>query len=117
MWFHAQFANKSWTDSNTRFYPELKKDQLRNGNVLPGTCVDTDITHPTVSSYYLAHTMLRLDATQKKRCLAFDFKFKTFSIKQATFFSEIYSFRIKVRKQKKIWSFFLLILLFISVFF
>ena len=45
MWFHAQFANKSWTDSNTRFYPELKKDQLRNGNVLPRTCVLTQTLH------------------------------------------------------------------------
>ena len=27
------------------------------------------------------HTMLRLDATPKKRCLGFDFKFKKFSIK------------------------------------
>ena len=27
---------------------------MRNGNVVPGTVVDTDITHPTVSSYYLA---------------------------------------------------------------
>ena len=39
---------------HTRFFPENHKDALRNGNVLPGTVVDTDITHPTVSSFYLA---------------------------------------------------------------
>ena len=40
---------------HTRFFPtQNSKDHLRNGNVLPGTVVDTDITHPTVSSFYLA---------------------------------------------------------------
>ena len=40
---------------HTRFFPpENSKDKLRNGNVMPGTVVDTDVTHPTVSSFYLA---------------------------------------------------------------
>ena len=38
----------------TRFYPSDDKNKLRNGNILPGTIIDTDITHPTVSSFYLA---------------------------------------------------------------
>ena len=38
---------------NTRFYP-TDNNRLKNGNILPGTIVDTDITHPTVSSFYLA---------------------------------------------------------------
>ena len=46
--------------------------------------------------------MLRLDATPKKRCLGFDFKFKKFSIKQAIFITDIFPSRIKAPKQKKI---------------
>ena len=45
------------------------------------------------------HSMLRLDATQKKRWLGFDFKFKKFSIKQAIFTTEIISFQVKVHTQ------------------
>ena len=63
------------------------------------------------------HSMLRLDATPQKRWIGFDFKFKKFSIKQAFFINDIFSSRVKARKQKKIWSFFLLILPFFSVFF
>ena len=37
---------------HTRFFP-LTNDKLRNGNVLPGTVVDTDITHPMESNFYL----------------------------------------------------------------
>ena len=37
----------------------------------------------------------------KKRCLAFDFKFKKFSIKQAFFINEIFSSCVKAPKQKK----------------
>ena len=33
--------------------------------------------------------MLRLDATPQKVCLGFDFKFKKFSIKQATFIKDM----------------------------
>ena len=41
------------------------------------------------------HTMLRLDATPKKRCLGFDFKFKKFSIKKTTFITkEIFPSRV-----------------------
>jgi hypothetical protein len=50
--------------------------------------------------------MLRLDATQKKRCLGFDFKFKKFSIKQEIFITDIFPSRVKVLKQKKIEFFF-----------
>ena len=38
----------------------------------------------------------------KKRCLGFDFRFKKFRIKQAIFISDIYPFRVKASKQKKI---------------
>ncbi len=38
----------------TRLFPQQKGDSLKNGNVPPGTVVDTDITHPTVSSFFLA---------------------------------------------------------------
>ena len=39
---------------HTRFFPENPKSALKNGNILPGTVVDTDIIHPTVSSFFLA---------------------------------------------------------------
>jgi len=39
---------------HTRLFPENPKQALRNGNILPGTVVDTDIIHPTVSSFFLA---------------------------------------------------------------
>ena len=40
---------------HTRFFPpENSTDKLKNGNVMPGTVVDSDITHPTVSSFYSA---------------------------------------------------------------
>ena len=42
---------------HTRLFPENPKDSkqaLRNGNILPGTVVDTDIIHPTISSFFLA---------------------------------------------------------------
>ena len=54
----------------------------------------------------IGHTMLRLDATQKKRWIGFDFRFKKFRIKQAIFISDIFPSRVKASKQKKIWSFF-----------
>ncbi len=38
---------------HTRLFPEANQG-LRNGNVRPGTVVDTDIVHPTVSSFFLA---------------------------------------------------------------
>ena len=50
--------------------------------------------------------MLRLDATQKKRWMGFDFRFKKFRIKQATFISEILSPQVEAPKQKKIEVFF-----------
>jgi hypothetical protein len=46
--------------------------------------------------------MLRLDATQKKRWMGFDFKFKKFSIKQAFFINKFFSSRVKASTQKKI---------------
>ena len=39
---------------HTRLFPENPKQAMRNGNILPGTVVDTDIIHPTVSSFFLA---------------------------------------------------------------
>ena len=48
------------------------------------------------------HSVLRLDATQKKRWMGFDFRFKKFRIKQATFISEILSPQVEAPKQKKI---------------
>ena len=50
--------------------------------------------------------MLRLDATQKKRCLGFDFRFKKFRIKQAIFINDIFPSRVEVLKEKKIEVFF-----------
>ena len=35
-------------------YAFIYQDGIRNGNVQPGTVVDTDIIHPTVSSFFLA---------------------------------------------------------------
>ena len=61
-----------------------------------------DIKFVSSKSFIVSHSMLRLDATQKKRCLGFDFKFKKFSIKQAIFTTDIFPSRIKVHKQKKI---------------
>ena len=49
----------------------------------------------------MCHSMLRLDATTKKRWLTLLFKFKKFSIKQAIFINEILSFQVEVHKQKK----------------
>lgn len=37
---------------HTRFFP-VTNDKLKNGNVLPGTVVDTEITHPLESNFYL----------------------------------------------------------------
>ena len=37
-----------------------------------------------------------------KRCLGFDFRFKKFRIKQAIFIKDIFPFRVKASKQKKI---------------
>ena len=39
----------------TRLFPvDYKKNALKNGNVLPGTVVDTEITNPTEESFFLA---------------------------------------------------------------
>ena len=59
-----------------------------------------------ITLWHTIHSMLRLDATPKKRCLAFDFKFKKFSIKQA--FSINKKISCPVKAHKKNWSFFLL---------
>ena len=54
----------------------------------------------------VSHSMLRLDATQKKRWIGFDFKFKKFSIKQAFFINDIFSSRVKARIpiRKVVWK-------------
>ncbi|XP_077287385.1 protein argonaute-2-like isoform X2 [Arctopsyche grandis] len=38
---------------HTRFFPTNPKDADRNGNAPAGTCVDSDITHPTELDFYL----------------------------------------------------------------
>ena len=38
----------------TRMFPAEKQNGDRNGNVLPGTVVDTEITNPTEDSFFLA---------------------------------------------------------------
>ncbi|KAJ3089546.1 eukaryotic translation initiation factor 2C, 2 [Quaeritorhiza haematococci] len=38
---------------HTRFFPMTKQDTDRSGNCLPGTVVDTDITHPTQFDFFL----------------------------------------------------------------
>ena len=45
------------------------------------------------------HSMLRLDATTKKRYDGKLFKFKKFSIKQAFFINDISSYQVEVHKQ------------------
>ena len=45
------------------------------------------------------HSLLRLDATPKKRCLTKLFIFKKFSFKQAFFINDISSSQVKVHKQ------------------
>ena len=50
----------------------------------------------------MIHSMLRLDATTKKRYNEKLFKFKKFSIKQAFFINEIFSSRVKASTQKKV---------------
>ena len=50
----------------------------------------------------LRHSMLRLDATTKKRYNGKLFKFKKFSIKQAIFITDIFPSRVKAPKQKKL---------------
>ncbi|XP_054263153.1 protein argonaute-2-like [Macrosteles quadrilineatus] len=45
---------------HTRFFPINKNDMDRKGNVLPGTVVDTEITHPTQADFYLvSHASLQ----------------------------------------------------------
>lgn len=46
---------------HTRFFPINKNDMDRKGNVLPGTVVDTEITHPTQADFYLvSHASLQV---------------------------------------------------------
>ena len=42
----------------------------------------------------------------QKRCLGFDFRFKTFMIKQAIFINDIFPSRVEAQKRKKIEVFF-----------
>ena len=57
---------------------------------------ESEIVDPEIE-----HSMLRLDATTKKRYDGKLFKFKKFSMKQAFFKNEIFSSRVKVPKQKR----------------
>ncbi|KAJ3021872.1 argonaute 1 [Thoreauomyces humboldtii] len=38
---------------HARFFPIRKEDSDRSGNVLPGTCISTGITHPSEFDFYL----------------------------------------------------------------
>ncbi|XP_046664907.1 protein argonaute-2-like [Homalodisca vitripennis] len=45
---------------HTRFFPTRKADMDRKGNVPPGTVVDTDITHPRETNFYIvSHASLQ----------------------------------------------------------
>uniref|UniRef100_A0A1B6F0Y5 Piwi domain-containing protein n=1 Tax=Cuerna arida TaxID=1464854 RepID=A0A1B6F0Y5_9HEMI len=45
---------------HTRFFPTRKEDMDRKGNVPPGTVVDTDITHPRETNFYMvSHASLQ----------------------------------------------------------
>ena len=62
-------------------YQQIQLEFLQGNKLVQGL--------PRLNFQVPAHSMLRLDATQKKWWLAFDFKFKKFSIKQAFFINEI----------------------------
>ena len=66
---------------------------LKNVDIIAGTSVYV--------SDGLSYSMLRLDATTKKRCLEKLFKFQKFSIKQAFFINEIFSSHVKAHTHKK----------------
>jgi hypothetical protein len=63
---------------------------------------DLDQLQSSQKTYFINHSMLRLDATTKKRYDGKLFNFKKFSIKQVFFIHEIFSSRVKAAKQKKI---------------
>jgi hypothetical protein len=51
-------------------FPELSKDGDRNGNVVPGTVVDTIITNPTEESFFLAsHEGIQVKGTRFGTCI------------------------------------------------
>ena len=67
-----------------------------------GRNFDSNSAHKSVSTpSQSAHSMLRLDATTKKRYNGKLFKFKKFRTKQAFFIIDILSSQVKVHKQKK----------------
>lgn len=62
---------------HTRFFPpprsNLGSDDRRNNNVPPGTIVDTNITHPNESQFYLvSHQSIQGVARPTKYCLLRD---------------------------------------------
>jgi hypothetical protein len=50
--------------------------------------VHQNIYTPSTICFGVVHSVLRLDATRKKGCITFDFKFKKNSIKQQGFFAD-----------------------------
>lgn len=57
---------------HTRFFP-LEQSQGKNENVMPGTCVDSDIVHPTQYQFYLAsHGAIKGTVRPAKYCILKD---------------------------------------------
>lgn len=72
---------------HTRFFP-VQKQQDRNNNVPPGTCVDTVITHPTRQEFFLvSHTSFQGVAKPTKYVTLWDDSdFTDDEIEELTFF-------------------------------
>ena len=82
---------------------------------VPDWSIKNSISQPFKTHHLAQYAEAR--CYPKKRCLTKLFKFKKFSIKQAFFINDISSSQVKAHKQKKNWSFFVLILPFFPFFF